>query len=178
MTLTTRPLITIAMAALISGCSSSSPTPQPQATLSAVDSAFILGAGQASNAEIAAAKLAEQKSQNPDVISFAQEMINDHTAENAALVPLAAATGTAAPTGVNAMQQATAQTLMGLAGTAFDAAYVNTEIAGHQMNLTNNYAPEISSGTNGGLVAYAKKYQPQVAMHLQMVQAIKAKDNF
>lgn len=170
----------MAIAVTLSACSSGSPTltPQPQVTLSAVDSAFILGAGQASNAEIAAAKLAEQKSQNPDVISFAQEMITDHTAENAALAPVAASAGTSAPTGVNAMQQATAVTLMALVGTAFDSAYINSEIAGHQMNLTNNYAAEIASGTNAAVVAYAKKYQPQVAMHLQMAQAIKAKYSF
>jgi putative membrane protein len=132
----------------------------------------------ASNGEIADAKLALATSQNPDVIAFANKMITDHTGENTAMVPVAPKVGVTLPTGVSPAMQAVSNTLMTLSGTSFDAAYINSEIAGHQMNLTNNYAPELQLGINPVAVGYAKTYQPQVESHLALATSIKQKYGF
>jgi putative membrane protein len=162
---------------LLAACGSST-TPNLQSSVSSVDSAFVTGATQASDAEIGAAKIALTKSQNTDVIAFANEMITQHTEEKTALAPIATSVGVGLPTGVNAMQAATAATLQATAEPAFDALYINSEIAGHTSNIDKNYSPEIASGTAAPLVAYAKKYLPQVQMHLSMAQTIKAKYGF
>ena len=162
---------------LLSACGSST-TPNLQSNVSTVDSAFVTGATQASNAEIGAAHIALTKSQNTDVIAFANEMITQHTQEKTALAPIANSVGVGVPTGVNATQAATAATLQATAEPAFDALYINSEITGHTSNIDQNFNPEIASGTNPPLVAYAKKYLPQVQMHLSMAQTIKTKYGF
>ena len=141
------------------------------------DQNFVTGATQASNAEIGAAKLAVAKSTNTDVVAFANEMINQHTQEEQALAPIAASANyrVPGPTSLNATQQQQAATLQAATEPAFDAIYINGEITGHQDNIANNYNPEIASGYNAQVVNYAKTYLPQVTMHLQMAQSIKAK---
>ncbi len=166
-----------AFSLLLSACGSST-TPNLQSNVSATDSAFVLGATQSSNAEIGAAKIALAKSQNTDVIAFANEMITQHTQEKTALAPVATSVGIGLPAGVNPTQAATAATLQATAEPAFDALYINSEIQGHTLNIDNNYNPEIASGTTPLLVGYAKKYLPQVQMHLTMAQTIKTKYGF
>jgi len=178
MTFTVRTLPFVALAFLATACGSSSTPNLAKPALAATDSAFIMGAGQASNAEIAAANLALTRSTSADVLAFANLMITDHTAENSALAQVGTDVGEAAPTGVNATQAATAATLTPLGGAAFDKAYIDSEISGHAMNLQNNYAPELASGTNAEVKQYATTYQPQVQSHLTKADAIQARDGF
>ena len=181
MQFSSRALGVLAMSAVLAGCSSNNtPTASASTTLGPTDANFVTGAGQASNAEIAAATLAMTKSTNPDVLSFAKEMITDHTQQNNSLKADTAndAPGAPAPGDVNAMQAAEAQKLMTLTGSAFDGEYVNSEITAHMNNYDNNYTPELASGGDATLVSYAKQFGPQVQMHLTMVQAIKTKDGF
>jgi putative membrane protein len=160
---------------LLSGCGNTSNPTLQSTPLSATDSAFITGATQSSNAEIGAAKIALTKSQNADVIAFANEMVTQHTQEKVALEPIATVAGVVPPSNVNPTQAATAATLQATAEPAFDALYINSEIQGHTLNLNNNYKVEIASGTNPSVVGYAKQYEPQIEMHLQMAQTIKAR---
>ena len=169
--------ILVVLTGVLSACGSST-TPDLRSNVSAVDSAFVTGATQSSNAEIGAANIALTKSQNADVIAFANEMITQHTQEKTALAPIATSVGVGLPTGVNPTQAATAATLQATAEPAFDALYIDSEIQGHTLNINNNYNPEIASGTNPSLVAYAKKYLPQIQMHLAMAQTIKTKYGF
>ncbi len=178
MTFTARTLAFVALAFLAAACGSNSNPNLAKPALSATDSAFITGAGQASNAEIAAANLALTRSTNADVLAFANLMITDHTAENSALAQVGTDVGEASPTGVDATQAATAATLTPLSGPAFDKAYIDSEISGHTMNLQNNYTPELASGTNAEVKQYATTYQPQVQSHLMKADAIRAQDGF
>ena len=177
MSLSGRITVAAVLCGLLSACGSST-TPDLRSNVSAVDSAFVTGATQSSNAEIGAAKIALAKSQNTDIIAFANEMITQHMQEKTALAPIAASVGLGLPTNVNPTQAATAAQLQATSEPAFDALYVNSEIAGHTLNIDNNYNPEIASGTTPSLVAYAKKYLPQVQMHLSMAQTIKTKYGF
>ena len=105
-------------------------------------------------------------------------MITQHTQEKTALAPIATSVGLGLPTNVNPTQAATAAQLQATAEPAFDALYVNSEIQGHTLNIDNNYNPEIASESTPSLVAYAKKYLPQIQMHLSMAQTIKTKYGF
>jgi len=179
MTFTIRALPFAVLALLAAACGGNGATSSlAKPALSPTDSAFITGAGQASDAEIAAANLALTRSTNADVLAFANLMITDHTQENQALAQVGAHVGQAAPTDVNATQAAAAAMLMPLSGAAFDKAYVTIEITGHTMNLRNNYAPELASGTNAEVKGYATTYQPQVQSHLTKADAIQTKYGF
>ncbi len=170
----------VGIAALCLGLSAcgESGSPNLQPNVSGTDKAFTTGATQSSDSEIAAAGIALTKTKNPDVIGFANEMITQHNQEKAALAPIASTVGVALPDNVNPMQAATAATLQATPEPAFDALYINSEITGHTLNLDNNFTPETTSGQNPSIVGYAKTYKPQIAMHLQMAQAIKAKYGF
>ena len=162
---------------LLSGCGNSG-TPNLQPNVSNQDKEFLAGSTQASNAEISAATLALTRTTNSAIIAFANEMITQHTQEKAALLPIAQSFGSALPTSVNPTQAATAAQLKATPEPAFDALYINSEIAGHTANIENNYDPEIAGGQNASVVAYAKQYLPQVTMHLKMAQSIKAEYGF
>ena len=110
-----------------------------------VDSAFVTGATQSSNAEIGAAKIALAKSQNTEIIAFANEMISQHTQEKTALAPIAASVDLGLPTNVSPTQAATAAQLQATREPAFDALYSNNKIQGHTLNIDNNYNPQIAS---------------------------------
>ncbi len=175
-----RILSPLATVAVFAACSSGSTTltPQPTNKTNATDVSFISGAAMSSNGEIGDAKLAIATSANTDVITFAQLMIKDHTTENDALDPIGTALGDPPPTGVSPAMAAVTATLKTLTGTAFDAAYINSEITGHENNLHNNYVPELSLGYNTQVKGYAGTYQPQVESHLTLAESIKAKYGF
>ena len=177
-----RILSPLAAVAVFAACSSGTTTPSPQATAKMTtdptDVSFISGAAMSSNGEIGDAKLAIATSANTDVISFAQLMIKDHTTENDALDPIGTAVGYPPPTDVGPPMAAVTAMLKTLTGTAFDAAYIDSEITGHENNLANNYAPELSMGLDVQVKGYAGTYQPQVESHLTLAKSIKAKYGF
>jgi putative membrane protein len=87
--------------------------------------------------DVEAGKQALDKSKNPDVRAFAQQMIGDHTAVNdqaTALVKKLNVTPDDNPTSQSLTKQAeaTRQKLAGLTGAAFDKAYVDNEVAYHK----------------------------------------------
>jgi putative membrane protein len=87
--------------------------------------------------DIAAAKLALQKSQNAEVRAFAQNMVDDHTAVNQkalALLKKLKVTPQDNPTSQSLTKQEAAKQaeLKQLSGAAFDNAYVANEVAFHK----------------------------------------------
>ena len=87
--------------------------------------------------DIAAAKLALQKSKNADVRAFAQNMVGDHTAVNQkalALLKKLKVTPQDNPISQKLSKQSAAKQaeLKKLSGAAFDRAYVANEVAFHK----------------------------------------------
>ncbi len=120
-------------------------------------------------AEIAAAKLAQQKSKNPDVLAFAKRMIDDHTKAEAQLVKIMQAQGMTPPATVDAKHQAEMAKLQGLNGSAFDNAYISGEVPDHEEMLSMLQAEE-SAGNSPQLAAWSKDTAPVVAQHLEMAK--------
>ena len=114
------------------------------------------------------------------MISFANEMDAQHTQEEQALAPIGTSVGDPVPppTSLNPVQQQMAATLQATPEPACDGVYINGEISGHQMNIANNFQPEISGGTNAAIVNDAETYLAQVQTHLQLAQQIEANDGF
>jgi putative membrane protein len=87
--------------------------------------------------DIAAAEQAIGKSQNPDVLEFAQEMKRDHTAVNEQALALVQKLGVTPEDNATsqALNQQAADKLAELGkleGSAFDVAYIANEVAYHQ----------------------------------------------
>lgn len=91
----------------------------------------------AGDIDIRAADLALQKSKNPEVLGFAQEMAKDHKAVNdqaLALVKKLNVTPQDNPTSQSLVKQADAERakLSALSGAAFDHEYISNEVAYHK----------------------------------------------
>jgi putative membrane protein len=130
--------------------------------------------------DIEAAELAKQKTKNPEVRSFAETMIKDHTgvnqqaatlAQGLSLTPTDNATSQQLKSGADAAKtEISAKT-----GADFDRAYIAREIAYHQAVLDALDQTLIPSAQNAELKALLEKVRPAVAAHLQMAQQLQAK---
>jgi putative membrane protein len=98
---------------------------------STVDKNFIEDAAQTNLKEIKLAELALQKSGSADVKTFAQRMIDDHTAAQTSLSNVAQGLGVTLPTTVNAEGQQAYDHMQKLSGNKFDTTYMDAMVAGH-----------------------------------------------
>ena len=89
--------------------------------LSNADEKILKELAQANIAEINAGKMAEQKSENDQVKSFAKTMVDDHTKALDELKQIAQAKGVTLPTAPDSKQQAMEKKLSALSAAQFDA---------------------------------------------------------
>src|SRR5262245_24458651 len=135
--------ILLAGAALLAGCQTN-PAPPPAPPV-AVDPnnplfapGFLAAAASGGQFEILSSQLALQMSQNVSVRNFANMMIMDHSRLNQAVAAAATSAGLTPPAPVlmPADQAMLAQLRATPPGPAFDLAYKNAQISGHQGALT------------------------------------------
>jgi len=140
----------------------------------------ILGDLDAINSgEIDAGKMAQTKSTNADVKAFAKQMVTAHTkmkSDGAALAAKIAVTPKSpADSAIVAANDSTAAHLTSASkGMPFDTAYVNAQVAGHQMAL--DFLRRASSqAQNADLKKAVTDAIPVVQSHLDMAQSLQAK---
>ncbi len=144
------------------------------ATLGSHDTAaFVSNASQSDMYEIQAAKIAEQRSKNPDIKAFAKMMVTDHTKSSAALKPLMQAAGQTPADKLDQRRQGFIDNLKSASDADFDKTYVDQHVAAHEeaLSLMQGYAKD---GSDPGLKAGAAKIAPTVQMHLDKIKAIQA----
>jgi putative membrane protein len=145
------------------------------ATLGSHDTAaFVTNAVQGNMYEIDAAKIAEQKSKNPDVKAFAKRMVTDHTKLGADMKPVIAKSGQTAPTDLDQRRKGMLDNLKAASAGDFDKTYMDQQVAAHDETLTllQGYAKD---GSDAGLQAAAGKAAPIVQHHDEMAKQIQAK---
>lgn len=125
--------------------------------------------------EIATSQAALAKSSSASVKSYAQKMIDAHTASTA---KLKAASSQATPTltpdpTLNPEQQRKLDKLKGLEGSAFDQGYIAEQAAAHQQTLDTLKAYAATSDTPS-LETFATGLIPIVTAHLNMAKGLKA----
>jgi len=133
----------------------------------------------ANQGEIDAGKMASTKATNASVKSFARDMVTAHTKMlndgNALAKKLNITPDTAAADSINAMNQSTAATLTAAAkGAAFDSAYVNAQVAGHEYVLDMIKRAE-GQAQNADLKSALTSTEPQVQQHLDRIKDIQSK---
>jgi putative membrane protein len=145
------------------------------ATLGSHDTgAFVENAGQGNMYEIEAAKIAEQKSKNPDVKAFAKMMVTDHTALANEMKPLILKAGKTPPTKLDQRRNGFIDNLKAAGPADFDKTYIDQQVAAHEetLSLMQGYA---DNGDDPALKAAAGKAVPIVQKHLDRAKAIQAK---
>lgn len=142
-------------------------------SINTVDRQFATKAAQSDMTEIQTSQLALRKSKNPQVLSYAREMIQAHTDSSNKLKPIVARLNLAMPESLGSENQALVNRLSRLSGTQFDREYTAGQAQGHAKTQAA-YQTELQQGQDPDLKAFASEILPVVTMHLEMVQKMTA----
>lgn len=162
--------------ALIAGALVAAPMPvlaqKPAATPKLTDPEIAHVVVTANTIDINQGNLALKTSTNPEVKKFAQTMVTDHSAVNAAVAALAKKLGVTAKD--NAISQslnkeaaAVKDTLSSLKGAAFDKAYINREVAFHAAVIDALDKVLLPAAANPELKAALVANRPAFIAHLE-----------
>jgi putative membrane protein len=132
---------------------------------------FVTLAGQSNMLEIESSKLALQKSDSAKTKTFAQKMIDDHTATSNELKGLVSSgkVKADAPSALDKAHQEKFDKLAKLQGKDFTRQYDDMQVSAHKdaVSLFERYAKD---GDNPDLKAFAGKTLPKLQEHLKMAQ--------
>jgi putative membrane protein len=143
-----------------------------QSTMSTQD--FANATAQSDQYEIQAGRVAVTQSQNAQVRTFAQQMIDDHTRTSEDLQKAAAASGLPPlPKVTGGDQQKMLSALQSMKGTDFDRAFVTQQVMAHTSALVTEQA-YAASGSDPRIKAVAQSSVPLIQRHLDMARQMKA----
>lgn len=174
---TTLPAVDTSMNA---GAGASTAMNAPAAAAAPMTDAGIFAMLAAANqGEIDAGKLAQSEATSAAVKSFAHDMVVAHTAMlndgNALAKRLKITPDAAAADSIKAMNRSTGAALSAMTkGAAFDSAYVNAQVAGHQYVLDMIKRAE-GAAQNADLKSALTAAEPKVQTHLDRIKAIQGK---
>ena len=137
------------------------------------DAQFATTAAKDGAAEVNAGKLAEGKTTNPRVKSFAEMMVTDHTKAGDELAALAKSKNFTFPNEPDTAAQKKAAMLSSLSGKAFDKAYVAAMVDGHK-KAVKLFTDASQNCKDADLKAFAAKTLPTLKMHLDSITALQA----
>jgi predicted outer membrane protein len=140
------------------------------AKLNASDEKILKDMAMADMAEVEGGKLAQSKSQNGDVKSFAQQMIDDHTSNLNDVKALAQARGVTLPTEPDAKHKAMAAKLEKMSGDAFDKAYMKQAGVQDHKAVHAKLMAAAKKAKDPELKALVEKTEPVVAQHLKSAE--------
>jgi len=154
------------------------PSPKEIAASAKVPStkAFVQTAAAANQFEIASSELALTKTKNPEIVAFANKMIQDHTQIGKDFVAAMnkANTGISIPPGLGEDLDKIMARLKSEDGTTFESDYIAVQTKGHQ-DAVGLFAGYAKGGDNPVMQAFAKNTLPTIEMHLRMCYALPTK---
>ena len=138
------------------------------------DKKFLTMASQSDQNEMALSKLAETKTANPAVKSFAAKMVPEHTKMSATMKPFADARGLTPAVGPDADHQKELDKLNGLSGKDFDKEYISDMVSDHAKALSA-FTTEAKDTKDAKLQMAVVKGKTAVAAHKNMAYDLKKK---
>ncbi len=162
----------LAYAADTSSSQSSAKTSEDQGKLSAHDRDFLMKAAQGGMLEVEAARLAMDRAASNDVKTFAQTLMQDHTAANEKLQRIAAEKGVDLPKQLDAKHKADIDRLSKLNGEAFDRAFLqHMGLRDHKKDISE-FEAEAKHGKDAVVKGFAEETLPTLRKHLSMAEKI------
>ena len=135
------------------------------------DEQFVRNAAEASMSQVDIGKVAEQRSQNPEVKKFAQMMVEEHSKLTEQLKQLGMSENVNLPTSVTRDDANAHRSLAAMNGPTFDRQYlgrVNSEL--HRQ--LGEFERGASLGTKPALKDYAQRTQPTLQAEIQQVKQL------
>ncbi len=145
-----------------------------QTPLSKADADRLVAIAQANLAEVAAGKMALEKSASAQVKQFAQMMIDDHSKGLAETQKVAAAKNVTLPAEPDAAHKKMAAELKQLSGAAFDKAYAGKAGVDDHTKVHAALKDDIANAKDADVKALATKLEPVVAHHEDMAKKLDA----
>jgi putative membrane protein len=142
---------------------------KPAAGVPAADAMFVKKAADGGMAEVAIAKLAQEKAEHADVKAFAATLEKDHTAANSDLQEIASSKKIMLAE--HKAHGAVYAKLEKLSGAAFDKAFVMAMVDDHVKDVKAFEKVANGSG-DSDIKAFAAKTLPTLKEHLQKVQEL------
>jgi putative membrane protein len=143
------------------------------AKASETTSDYVRDAALGDRFEIEAAKLARERTHNPEVQRYARMMIEDHTASSSALKAalIEHHIDVAPPKKLDQQHAQALQDLQAESSRSFDERYMEAQVQAHEeaLELHNTYA---QNGDNPDLKRFAALTASKVRKHLQLARAI------
>jgi predicted outer membrane protein len=139
-------------------------------SVSKADEKIIKDMAMANIAEIETGKIAQSKSQNDQVKSFAQQMIDDHSKALSELQTLAQQKGVTLPTEPDSKHKAMATKLQAMSGDAFDKAYMAQAGVSDHKKVHSMLMSDEKRAKDPDVKAAAAKMAPVVEQHLKSAE--------
>ncbi|HEY1213895.1 MAG TPA: DUF4142 domain-containing protein [Bryobacteraceae bacterium] len=137
------------------------------------DVAFAMKAAQGGLAEVQLGKLAAEKAGSPDVKSFGQMMVDDHSKANDQLKSVAEKQNITLPTTLKPKDQSLSDKLQGMSGADFDKTYVKAMVKDHQEDV-KEFQKESQKGKNEEIKQFAATTLPVLQTHLDKIKQIQS----
>jgi putative membrane protein len=135
------------------------------------DRQFAHEAAMINMTEIELGKLAADRGSHARVKEFGNRMVNDHMKVFDELKALAGRKNIALPSELETRQKTLRDKLAGMSGQAFDRAYMEEMVKGHQ-NALALFQKESTSGADSELKAWAAKTLSGISTHHALAQEI------
>lgn len=163
----------IAMAAF-AGLFALVPTLAHAATPNHEDTKFVKDAAAGGMEEVELGKMAVAKASSPDVKSFGQKMVDDHSKANDQLSQLASQKGIDLKKGMTMMEKHDAAKLAKLKGAKFDKAYMDMMVMDHKKDVAD-FEHASKGAKDSDIKSWASTTLPTLQEHWKMAQDIDAK---
>jgi len=135
------------------------------------DQAFVRTADEIGQAEVKLGRIAEEYGASDAVKKFGARMIEDHTRLGKEIRDLASNKSINLPDGLDVKHQQLMDQLSKLRGVAFDRAYAQDMVEGHQKAI-DQFETEAAKGQDPDVKAWAEKSLPALREHLRVAQQL------
>jgi len=140
--------------------------------LSHKDKHFIREATESSTNEVALSRIAAERTTNPEIKAFAQQMLADHQQLNSDLQALASQKGIDVSKAVEKGNSSDIESLSNKSPKDFDEAYIKRMASSHE-DAVDLFKNEVADGQDKDTVALAARYLPIVTAHCQHAKDLK-----
>lgn len=136
-----------------------------------MDKTFLRKAAHGGLAEVKLGQLASEKGGSDEVKAFARKMVDDHTALNDEMAPIADSMGVRVPKTLDKQDQAEYDKLSALSGADFDTEYITVMVKNHHKDL-HEFRMEAANTQDPTLKAAVENGERVIHEHLQMVDKL------
>jgi putative membrane protein len=134
---------------------------------------FLADAIRGNVAEAKLGQLAAERAQSQQVREYGDMLRKDHTKSLEKASSLASEIGVPASSELSAQQKKQFESLQKLSGEEFDTTFLSQMVSDHQSNIAK-FSAQAQSGSDPGVMAFAKETLPTLQAHLQHAQSIQS----